>query len=99
MTPSIYLMIILLLQVLLWDTRAGNKPALAIPKAHTDDIQAIDWSGISNQIATGDAKGVLKVWDPRALGTTSEAQFVFEEHSGPILRVEWNPVVAVSGGC
>lgn len=67
--------------------------------AHKDDIQAVDWSRPAEHLlATGDAQGVLKVWDVRQLGAAAAAPLhTFSDNSEPIMRVEWHPTDAVSG--
>lgn len=86
--------------LLLWDTRAGGAPVLAVPEAHgAIDVHCVDWSGLRAEcVVTGAADGTVKVWDRRR---PDGAVHSFHHHSAAAMHVEWSPHragVFASGG-
>ena len=94
--------------LLLWDTRAGPRPAHAVRHAHgaaSPDVQCVDWEGgDGGRVATGADDGGVRVWDVRKLADAGGAPaptHTLTLSSDAVLRVEWSPTargVFASGG-
>lgn len=56
-------------------------------RGHTDFVTALTWSLDSKRIASGDEKGIVRVWDAH----TGADQLVYSRHSQRILSLVWSP--------
>ncbi|KAL3143451.1 hypothetical protein ABBQ38_002267 [Trebouxia sp. C0009 RCD-2024] len=73
----------------IWDTRERGRSMLSVNASDTD-VNVISWNRMTSYIlASGDEKGVLRVWDLRNFADGSHVAN-FDYHKGAITSVEWS---------
>lgn len=73
----------------IWDTRERSRSMLSVNASDTD-VNVISWNRMTSYIlASGDEKGVLRVWDLRNFSDGGHVAN-FDYHKGAITSVEWS---------
>ncbi|KAL0052504.1 hypothetical protein WJX82_003231 [Trebouxia sp. C0006] len=73
----------------IWDTRERSRSMLSVNASDTD-MNVISWNRMTSYIlASGDEKGVLRVWDLRNFSDGGHVAN-FDYHRGAITSVEWS---------
>jgi WD40 repeat protein len=70
----------------IWDSRT-TELILTLPEHHTDDLTAVAWSPVGDQITTASLDGSLIVWSAE----TGEILSVMHGHRGPVLDLVYSP--------
>jgi len=69
--------------LILWDTRlSGNRPSMRIHTMHTDDVNAVHWNGVNdNLIITGSSDHTVKLIDLRRIAKCDSFMRAYDSSS------------------